>query len=73
MNAQAAATVEDQQVRITTLREARLGAAYDFFDLDGNGAIDEREFLAIGQAMHPGGAWTAGIGRGPLGDGQGGH
>ena len=31
---------------------------YDFFDLDGNGRLDEQEFLEIGRAMHNDGAWN---------------
>ena len=39
------------------MRRARLDGAFTFFDLDGNGSLDQDEFFLIGQALNPAG-WT---------------
>jgi len=45
--------------RVDASREERLNAAFDFFDLDGSGELNEDEFFKMGQAMHKGkGTWT---------------
>ena len=39
--------------RIAQSRRARLDAAYDFFDVDGNGVMNLEEFHDVGKAMNP--------------------
>lgn len=37
--------------RIERQRQKALDAAFDFFDLDGSGELDEEEFFQIGQVV----------------------
>merc|ERR1712216_426772 len=48
--------LELARIEIRKSREARLNAAFDVFDLDGTGELDEEELLHIGESMH--GSWT---------------